>query len=79
MMSLCLLCGVMISARAQEPSKEKIAKQTMQYASQGSAAYLKRDYKKAIEFYGKVLELEKKEPTLDQTIWRVVVDNLGMS
>ena len=78
-MSLCLLCVVMISARAQEPSKEKIAKQTMQYASQGSAAYLKRDYKKAIEFYGKALELEKKEPTLDQTIWRIVVDNLGMS
>src|SRR5262249_53343717 len=79
LMSLCLLCGPVVSLRAQTPSKEEIAKQTMQYASQGSAAYLKRDYKKAIEFYSKALDAEKKEPTLDRTIWRVVVDNLGMS
>jgi tetratricopeptide (TPR) repeat protein len=79
LMSLYLLCGAMISPRAQTTSKEKIAKQTMQYASQGSGAYLKRDYKKAIEFYSKALELEKEAPTLDQTVWRVVVDNLGLS
>src|SRR5215831_8822138 len=79
LMSLYLLCGVMSSSQAQTTSKEKIAKQTMQYAGQGSQAYLKRDYKKAIEFYSKALELEKKEPSLNQTFWRVLVDNLGMS
>ncbi|MGH9931421.1 MAG: hypothetical protein ACREA9_19615, partial [Pyrinomonadaceae bacterium] len=44
-----------------------------------SAAYLKQDYKKAIQLYGKALDLERKQPTLDKNIWRVVVDNLGMS
>ncbi len=51
----------------------------MYYVSLASAAYLERDYKKAIPFYEKVLALEKKVPTLEKNIWRVVVDNLGMS
>jgi len=42
-------------------------------------AYLKRDFKRAVKFYGKVLQIEKKEPTLDKNNWRVVADNLGMS
>jgi len=79
LMSLWLLCLPMISPQAQTPSKEKSASKAMEYAAQGSQAYLKRDYKKAIEFYSKALELEKKEPTLDRNIWRVVVDNLGLS
>src|SRR5439155_23473944 len=58
---------------------EKIAKETMQCVSQGSAVYLKRDYKQAIHLYSKALELEKREPPLDKSIWRVLVDNLGMS
>jgi tetratricopeptide (TPR) repeat protein len=74
-----LLCGAAMSSMAQTASKEKTAKETMQYVSQGSAAYLKQDYKKAIQLYGKALELEKKEPTLEKNIWRVLVDNLGMS
>jgi len=72
-----LACG--LSLQAQTSSKDKIAKETMQYAAEGSAAYLKQDYKNAIKFYSKALELEKKEPTLEKNIWRVVVDNLGMS
>ena len=78
LMSIILLCAVTISSQAQTTSKEKFAKETMQYVSQGSAAYLKQDYKKAIQFYSKALELEKKEPTLEKNIWRVLVDNLGM-
>jgi len=58
---------------------ERIAQETMQIVAQASAAYLKRDYKKAIQFYSKALELEGKRATLDKNIWRVVVDNLGMS
>ncbi len=77
--TIIVLFGVNLSLQAQPTSKEKIAKETMQYVSQGSAAYLKRDYKQAIHFYSKALELEKKEPTLEKNIWRVLVDNLGMS
>jgi tetratricopeptide (TPR) repeat protein len=76
---LPLLYGGAISSVAQTGSKEKTAKETMQYVGQGSAAYLKQDYKKAIQLYGRALELEKKEPTLEKNIWRVLVDNLGMS
>src|SRR5215470_15615479 len=79
LMSLWLLCVAVISAQGQTASKEKTAGKTMEYAAQGSRAYLKRDYKNAIEFFTEALELEKKEPTLDRNIWRVVVDNLGMS
>jgi tetratricopeptide (TPR) repeat protein len=65
------------SIGAQKPPE--ISEETVRYARQGSQGYLQRDYKTAIKHYSKVLELEKKNPTLPPTIWRVVVDNLGMS
>ncbi len=77
--SIALLWGFAIASQAQSNSKEDIAKKIMKYVSQGSAAYLRQDYKKAIQLYSKALALEKKEPTLEKNIWRVVVDNLGMS
>lgn len=77
--TIIVLFGVTLSLQAVTTSKEMPAKETMQNVSQGSAAYLKRDYKQAIHFYSQALELEKKEPTLEKTIWRVLVDNLGMS
>lgn len=58
---------------------DRIAKETMQLVAQASAAYLKQDYKKAIQLYSKALDREKKQPTLEKNIWRVVVDNLGIS
>lgn len=58
---------------------ERTAKETMQLVVQASVAYFKNDYKNAIQLYGKVLDREKTQPTLDKNIWRVVVDNLGMS
>lgn len=45
----------------------------------GSEPYLRGDYRAAIEPYRMALELEKLKPQLDQTMWRVLVDNLGMS
>ena len=60
LMSILLLCALTISLRAQGTEKEKIAKATMQYLGQASAAYLEQDYKKAIQLYSKALELEKK-------------------
>ena len=39
---------------------------------EGSAFYQRGDYQKA-------LDLEKEQPKLDKTMWRVLVDNLAMS
>ena len=51
----------------------------LELMQQGSVYYLRRDYKNAIGFYQKALNLEKANRTLDQALWRVLVDNLGMS
>jgi len=41
--------------------------------------YLRREYAKAVPFYEKALEQEKKKPTLDPRMWKYLVDQLGMS
>lgn len=65
--------------KTQSGQDERIAKEAMQFVAQASAAYLKQDYKTAIRFYSKALDLERKQPTLEKNMWRVVVDNLGIS
>ena len=55
------------------------ARQVYAYMQEGSAFYLQHDFKRAIPPYQKALDLEKREPTLDKTLWRVLVDNLGMA
>jgi hypothetical protein len=50
-----------------------------EYMNEGSVLYLRNDFKNAIGPYSKALELEKTQPTLDKTLWHVLVDNLGMS
>ncbi len=77
--SIFLVWGLASAAQSQSGSKEQIAKETMKYVSKGSSAYLRQDYKKAIKLYSKALKLEREEPTFDRDVWRVVVDNLGMS
>lgn len=52
---------------------------SMIYAREGSAAYLKRDYPTAIAQYSKAVELNKQDRQMSKVIWRVVVDNLGMA
>ena len=59
---------------ATEPSP-----QVLKLLEEGSAYFHQQDFKKAIGPYSKALDLEKKHPTLDKTLWRVLVDNLGMS
>jgi tetratricopeptide (TPR) repeat protein len=51
----------------------------MDYMRDGSAFYLKNDFKNAIGPYSKALELEKKQPSLNKPLWYALVDNLGMS
>jgi len=45
----------------------------------GSRFFLKQQYKEAIGPYQQALDLEKKDRNLDQTMWRVLIDNLGMA
>ena len=45
----------------------------------GSAYYLRNQFTESIPFYQQALNLEKASPQLDKTLWRVLVDNLGMA
>ena len=45
----------------------------------GTALYRQNNYAQAISPYQKAFELEKAEPQLDRTLWRVLIDNLGMA
>jgi hypothetical protein len=47
--------------------------------AQGSRRYLARDYKGAIPFYERALEVEELKQRLSPDMWHVLVDNLGMS
>jgi tetratricopeptide (TPR) repeat protein len=76
---LALLVAGWSIATAQETSEQKANPETMENMRQGSVFYLQGEYKKAILPYQKALDLEKEKPTLDKTLWRVLVDNLGMS
>ena len=53
--------------------------ETRKLLEQGSRAFLQGDYKRAIPPYQKALDREKVNRTLSETIWRVMVDNLGMA
>ncbi len=63
--------GVQTSSAAGQSS--------MQLFRAGSAYYLQSKYSQAIPFYQKAYDLEKQQRQLDQTLWRVLVDNLGMA
>jgi tetratricopeptide (TPR) repeat protein len=52
---------------------------TNQYFAEGSQLYLKHDYAAAAKHYQKALDLEKQNRTLSKSLFRVLVDNLGMS
>ena len=45
----------------------------------GNALYRRNHYAQAIPPYQKAFELEKAEPQLDRTLWRVLIDHLGMA
>ena len=74
-----MLCLVVLLSSATFTSGQTAASQAMRYVEEGSAHYIRDDFKKAIGPYSKALELEKKQLTLDKTTWRVLIDNLGMA
>lgn len=54
-------------------------KAVMDLMQEGSYYYQKHDFESAIPPYQKALDLEKEKRTLDKTLWKVLVDNLGMA
>jgi tetratricopeptide (TPR) repeat protein len=52
---------------------------SMRLFQMGSALYLQNKYDQAIQPYQKAFDLEKAQPQLDKTLWRVLIDNLGMA
>jgi hypothetical protein len=63
----------------QSAAEDKSPSQTTQYLAEGSQFYLQKNYSAAAERYQKALDLEKQHRTLNQSFFRVLVDNLGMS
>jgi len=55
------------------------AKSSLDYAAEGSRSYLRKDYPAAIRSYQKAVDLEKQHRSLNQTQFRVVVDNLAIA
>ena len=76
---LSTLCySLTFGATASVPTAQD-GKTALQYLEEGSSYYVRHDFKRAIPPYQKALELEKEHPTLDKTLWKVLVDNLGMA
>src|SRR2546423_11609333 len=80
LLTVGLLLSIAAHAVAQEADDLNAGDPaTRKLVEQGSKAYLEGDYKKAIPPYQKALDREKANRTLGQSIWRVMVDNLGMA
>ena len=75
-----MLLLIVAPAIAQDNSDlKKGDPETLKLLEQGSRSFLDGDYKRAIPPYRKALDREKENRTLSDTIWRVMVDNLGMA
>lgn len=62
-----------------ETSTQSESLNSAYYFAEGSKFYLQQDYSHAAGSYQKALDLEKKNRALAQDLFRVLVDNLGMS
>lgn len=74
-----LVCSSQTPAHANPQKQSSDAAVVMELVREGSAYFLKHEFEKAIGPYQKALDLEKEKQTLDKTLWKVLVDNLGMS
>jgi len=79
MFAVCFSSSLAAQNKSEEKPTGDSAEAVQEQLKEGSAFFLSGDYKKAIVPYQKALDLEKKQPTLEKTLWRVLVDNLGMS
>ena len=74
-----LLSGAVLNFTTILAQDGQLFPPVMEYMKEGSAFFLKNDFKSAIGPYNRALELEKKQAVLSKTLWYVLVDNLGMS
>ena len=75
-----LLAALSESVVAQDANDLKAGDpETRNLMEQASRSFLNGDYKRAIPPYQKALDREKANRTLGEPLWRVLVDNLGMS
>jgi len=76
-----LLAGPGHTRQAQQarPASPAPVSPVMKLMAQGSKLYLAQNYRQAIGPYQQALDLEKKNATLTPTMFRVLVDNLGIS
>jgi tetratricopeptide (TPR) repeat protein len=67
------------ASSSSSPASSAPANAALEHMREASAHFLRGDYRAAIAPYRQALELEKQKPQLGQTMWRVLVDNLGMA
>ncbi len=80
LLTIGMLLLLVAPAVGQDPLGLKAGDpETRKLMERGSRFYLDRDYKQAAPLYQKALDREKANRTLSETLWRVLVDNLGMS
>jgi len=64
----------------KEATSEPVLKgNSMQLFQEGSRYFIAHQYRDAITPYQKAFEIEKSTPTLSKNLWRVLIDNLGIS
>ena len=74
-----LSCSSQTHAKANLQNQSSSASVVLELMREGSSYYLKHDFERAIGPYQEALDLEKENRTLDKTLWKVLVDNLGMA
>ena len=80
LLTIGMLLLIVAPAIAQDTSDlKKGDPETRKLMEQGSRFFLERDYKRAAPPYQRALDREKANRTLSETLWRVLVDNLGMA
>ena len=60
-------------------NQDSATSSALELVREGSYYYLKHDFERAIGPYQKALDLEKENRTLNKTVWKVLIDNLGMA
>jgi tetratricopeptide (TPR) repeat protein len=80
LLGICaLLSASAVQSCASARAQNQDAAAVMELVQQGSYYYMKHDFEAAIPPYQKALDLEKQNRTLNKTLWKVLVDNLGMA
>jgi tetratricopeptide (TPR) repeat protein len=80
LLTLGMLLLVVTPAFGQDASDLQAGDpETRNLMEQGSRFFLEHDFRRAIPPYQKALDREKANRTLSESLWRVLVDNLGMA